>query len=125
MDNNKKAANIVTIGGRRYVKNNMNGNPEGNSKIKLNEVLKQFGRNVKKSKINYCVVNKGEGIDIYESNDSKMVFGKDGTPVGVIISGKKSNLDGNDIKNLTAGQSSIQTGFVGEEQKIAGDAECN
>ncbi|KAM0672049.1 hypothetical protein CWI42_042070 [Ordospora colligata] len=125
MDSNKKAANIVTIGGRRYVKNNMNGNTEGNAKLKLGEALKQLGRNVRKSKINYCVLNKGEDMDIYESSDSQMIFAKNRTPVGVIISGKKSKFDSNDIKNMAGGQSSMQDGSVGKEQKISGDGENN
>ena len=125
MDSNKKAANIVTIGGRRYVKNNMNGNTEGNAKLKLGEALKQLGRNVRKSKINYCVLNKGEDMDIYESSDSKMIFAKNGTPVGVIISGKKSKFDSNDIKNMAGGHISMQNESVGKEQNISGDSENN
>lgn len=88
----KKLPTVVTIGGRRYVKNNLNKGT-GDGKMRLKEAVKSLGRLVQKSQISHCSINTKESLQIYKLDDSKVILNKKNGIVGFIVTGKAQNID--------------------------------
>ncbi|AFM98202.1 hypothetical protein EHEL_041540 [Encephalitozoon hellem ATCC 50504] len=88
----KKLPTVVTIGGRRYVKNNLNKGT-GDGKIRLKEALKSLGRTVQKSQISHCTINTKESIHVYTLDDSKVILNKNNDLVGFIVTGKAQKIN--------------------------------
>ncbi|AFN82924.1 hypothetical protein EROM_041600 [Encephalitozoon romaleae SJ-2008] len=88
----RKLPTVVTIGGRRYVKNNLNKGA-GDGKVRLKEAIKSLGRLVHKSQISYCSINTKERLQIYRLDDSKVILNKKNGVVGFIVTGKAQNID--------------------------------
>ncbi|CAD25346.1 hypothetical protein [Encephalitozoon cuniculi GB-M1] len=88
----KKFPTVVTIGGRRYVKNNLNRKSE-DCKMKLKEALKSFGRRVQKLQMSHCTIEKGTSLHVYKLDDARVIFTKKNKPIGFVVTGKAEEID--------------------------------
>lgn len=87
-----KLPTVVTIGGRRYVKNNLNKGSVG-GKMRLKEALKSFGKRVQKSTVSHCTIESDGKFRIYELDDSKVILDKNNKPIGFVLTGKSEEID--------------------------------
>ncbi|ADM11445.1 uncharacterized protein Eint_041580 [Encephalitozoon intestinalis ATCC 50506] len=88
----KKFPTVVTIGGRRYVKNNINKSSV-DGRMKLREAIKSLGRKVQKSKISHCTIESKTSLHAYKLDDSKVLFNKNNKPIGFIVTGKSETIE--------------------------------
>lgn len=83
----KRFPTVVNIGGRRYVKNNLNRTAD-NSGMKLKETIRSFGKRIQTSQLTQCVFGHGNDLHVYRTANIKAIFGTSNRPVGFIVTGK-------------------------------------
>lgn len=96
----KKFPTTVTIGGRRYVKKNLDKNTAGNCRMMLKDVTKSLGRRVQRSQLSQCVIDCEDSMEIYGSADIRVIFSKSNKPIGFLVAGAPENIDKNKYKDV-------------------------
>lgn len=106
----KKLPVVVNIGGRRYVKNNINKSV-AKDRMKLKDVVKAFGGRMQRIGLTQCIIEGENKSEIYGKTDAKVVFGRSNKLVGFLATGRYENPDMNRYKGVPDDLESIVEGI--------------